>query len=75
MKVVLPLHLRVDGGRQRLGQLLLGEDGNALEAAGLGDAGIGDLVVELGADEIVVVPQRGVALLGTPLVVAEDSPW
>ncbi len=29
--------------------------------------------IELGADEVVVVPEDGIALLGTPLVVAEDA--
>ena len=67
------LHLCVDGGVQRVCQLVHAEDGNALEAAGLGDAGIGDVVVELGADEIVIEPQGGVALLGAPLIVAEDD--
>src|SRR3546814_13762481 len=38
----------------------------------LGHLRIAQVRVELGADEVVVVPQRGLALLGAPLVVAED---
>ena len=37
------------------------------------DPGVFHPEVEFGADEVVVVPQRRVALLRAPLVVAEDD--
>ena len=59
------LHLVVDGFGKRIAQFIHGAGNYALQPAGLGDAGIGHIIVEFGADEIVVIPQRRIALLGT----------
>ena len=45
------------------GKLVHGSGLDSEQPAGLGDAGVAHLLVELRADEVVVEPQRGVALL------------
>ncbi len=67
------LHLVLDRLVQRRRQCIGGEGLDALKSASLGDAGIGDLLVEFGADEVVVVPERRIALFRAPLVVPEDD--
>ncbi len=72
ISVVLPLlHLVINRLGQRITQFVHGAGDDALQAAGLGDAGVGHLLIQLGADEIVVIPKRRVALFGAPLIVAE----
>mmetsp|Transcript_89555 Transcript_89555/g.274200 ORF Transcript_89555/g.274200 Transcript_89555/m.274200 type:complete len:667 (+) Transcript_89555:426-2426(+) len=70
---LVPLHLPLNGALQRLLELLLRGRLHALEAARLRDLRVLHAVVELRADEVVLVPQRGVPLLGAPLVVPEDN--
>src|SRR6056297_1000745 len=67
------LHLVLDRLVQRVGELVHGARDDALEATGLGDAGVAHVVVKLGAHEIVVEPQGRVALFRAPLVVAEHD--
>ncbi len=38
----------------------------------MGDTSVGDVVIKLGSDEVVVIPKRGVAFFCAPLVVSED---
>src|SRR5690606_10719772 len=46
---------------------------DTLEPAAFRDLGVAQLGMQLGADEVVVVPERRVALLRAPLIVAEDD--
>src|SRR5581483_2142778 len=66
------LLLRLAGFAQRFRQLALRLHRHALEAAAFGDPGVAQIRIELGADEIVGIPEDRVALLRTPLIVAED---
>ena len=67
------LHLILDGLGQRIAQLVHCMRLDALKAAGPGDSGIGNIGVEFGTDEVIVIPQRRIALFGTPLIVAEND--
>merc|ERR550537_692208 len=73
IKVVSFLFMSIHGVDKRLLKFLLGRDLYALHVAGLGHFRVLDPVVELGAHKVVSVPERGVALLRTPLVVAPDD--
>src|SRR5581483_2408965 len=63
--------LRLARLTQRVGELLLRACDDALEAAAFRHLGVGEMRIELGADEVVVVPEDRVALLRAPLIVAE----
>mmetsp|Transcript_18601 Transcript_18601/g.47805 ORF Transcript_18601/g.47805 Transcript_18601/m.47805 type:complete len:442 (+) Transcript_18601:330-1655(+) len=68
---LIPLHLSLDGTLERLLESRPRGDLDTLQAARLGHLGVLNTHVELRAHEVVRVPERRVALLGSPLVVAE----
>src|SRR5262245_34181634 len=68
-----PVLLRLARLAQRFGQLRLGPDRHALEATTLSHFRITQMRIELGADEVIVVPEDRVPLLRAPLVIAEDD--
>src|SRR6478735_2144037 len=57
---------------QGLGQFGLRFHYDTLEPAGFSHFCIAQMRIELGADEVVVIPEDGVALFSAPLVVAEN---
>ena len=73
MKVVTRFFCASQASSQRLGQFRLRSHRYALEAAAFGHLCVAEMRIELGADEIVVVPEDRIALFGAPLVVAEDD--
>src|SRR5262249_15636393 len=65
--------LSFTGRAKRLRQLRLCFHYYALEAAGFGHLCIAEMRIELGADEIVVVPEDRIAFFRAPLVIAEHD--
>merc|ERR1719281_894548 len=64
-------HLSLHRGGERFLQLSFCLHLDALQAAGLSHLCILHTHIQLSSNEVVVIPQRGVPLLGTPLVIAE----
>src|SRR5690606_33157642 len=67
------LLLRLARFRDRRLELVLGARDDTLEPAAFRDLSVAQFGMQLGADEVVVVPERRVALLRAPLIVAEDD--
>ena len=67
------LLLCVAGFLKRCGDLGLCVDGNAFKATALGNAGIREMRIKLGAHEIVIIPECRIALFCAPLVIAENN--
>src|SRR6185295_14254682 len=67
------LLLRLARFLQCRGEFRLRARDYTLEPARVGYLGVAQVRIELGADEVVVVPQDRIALFRAPLVVAEDD--
>ena len=57
---------------QRCRNLGLCADSDAFEATTLGNAGIREMRIKLGAHEIIIIPERRIALFGAPLIITEN---
>ena len=66
-------HLVFNSRMQRRCQFVHRAGLHTLQAAGLRDTSIGDFVIQLGADEVILVPKGGITLFGAPLIIAEDD--